>query len=378
MAAPGAAPISLTLDLPQSASSVSTEILLEAMLRAHDHVSDLIFSPGRFPQVEVLGQLLPVQAPGLRPLDADDTRRIASDLIGSNKQAITVLREQGSCDVSYALPGVARFRVNVFIQRGSCAVIIRVIPTSIPTFASLGLPPQLADVANLREGIVLVTGPRGSGKSSTLAALLDSINEQQTCHIITIEDPIESLHNHKRATVHQRELHSDTPSFALALRMALRQAPNVILVSEMRDREIMEMVLEAADTGHLVLTSLNTVDAAKSMDRITGVFPSAEQPAIRSRWAKAFRCIISQRLIPRRDGTGRVAIVEILKSHPRTLESLETDPSALLAVMKDGIADGMQHFDGEIEKLVRSGVVDQETALAYATNPQELRQTLAR
>jgi len=378
MAATGAAPISLTLDLPQSSGPVSTEVLLEAMLRAHDHVSDLIFSPGRFPQVEVLGRLLPVQAPVLHPFDADDTRRIASDLIGNNKQAITVLREQGSCDVSYALPGVARFRVNVFIQRGSCAVIIRVIPTSVPTFASLCLPPQLAEVANLREGIVLVTGPRGSGKSSTLAALLDCINGQQTCHIITIEDPIEFLHNHKRATVHQRALHSDTPSFALALRMALRQAPNVIMVGEMRDREIMEMVLEAAETGHLVLSSLNTVDAAKTMDRITGAFPTAEQPAIRSRWAKAFRYIISQRLIPRRDGTGRLAIMEILKAHPRTLECLENDPTALLTVMKDGAADGMQHFDGELEKLVRSGVVDLETALAYATNPQELRQALTR
>jgi twitching motility protein PilT len=378
MTATGAAPISLTLDLPQSSGSVSTEVLLEAMLRAHDHVSDLIFSPGRLPQVEVLGQLLPVQAPGLRPFDADDTRRVASDLIGNNKQAITVLREQGSCDVSYALPGVARFRVNVFIQRGSCAVIIRVIPTSVPTFASLGLPPQLAEVANLREGIVLVTGPRGSGKSSTLAALLDRINEQQTCHIITVEDPIEFLHNHKRATVHQRELHSDTPSFALALRMALRQAPNVILASEMRDREIMEMALEAAETGHLVLSSLNTVDAAKTMDRITSAFPAAEQPAIRSRWAKALRCIVSQRLIPRRDGTGRVAILEILKSHPRTLACLENDSSALLAVMKDGATEGMQYFDGELEKLVRSGVVDLETALAYATDPQELRQNLAR
>jgi twitching motility protein PilT len=378
MAATGTASISLPLDLPQSSGAIPTEVLLGAMLRAHDHVSDLIFSPGRLPQVEVLGQLLPVQAPGLRPFDADDTRRIASDLIGANKQAIALLREQGSCDVSYALPGVARFRVNVFIQRGSCAVIIRVIPTSVPTFASLGLPPQLADVANLREGIVLVTGPRGSGKSSTLAALLDRINEQQTCHIITIEDPIEFLHNHKRATIHQRELHSDTPGFALALRMALRQAPNVIMVGEMRDREIMEMALEAAETGHLVLSSLNTVDAAKTVDRITCAFAATEQPAIRGRWAKAFRCIISQRLIPRRDGKGRVAIMEILKAHPRTLECLETDPTALLTVMKDGAAGGMQHFDEEIEKLVRSGVVDLETAEAYATNPQELRQSLAR
>src|SRR5579863_7551945 len=378
MAAPGSAPISVVLEPSSGSGVIAPHALLTAILRANSQVSDLIFSPGRLPQVEIHGQLIAIQGTGIRPLTADDTRRIASELIGENKQAIGLLREQGFCDVSYGLPGVARFRVNVFIQRGSCAVVMRVIATSIPAMSFLGLPPQLKKVAHLREGIVLVTGPRGSGKSSTLAALLDSINQEQVCHIITIEDPIEFLHNHKRATVHQRELHSDTPSFALGLRMALRQAPNVILVSEMRDREIMEMALEAAETGHLVLSSLNTVDAAKTMDRITSAFPATEQPAIRSRWAKAFRCIISQRLIPRRDGKGRVAVMEILKSHPRTLECLENDPSSLLAVMKDGAADGMQHFDGELEKLVRSGLVNLETAEAYATNPQELRQTLAR
>src|SRR5437667_215985 len=178
------------------------------MLRVNSQVSDLIFSPGRPPQVEIHGQLVSVDASGLRSLTADDTRRVASDLIGNNKQAITMLREQGSCDISFGLPGVARFRVNVFIQRGSCAVVMRVIPTTLPSFASLGLPPQLGEIANLRDGIVLVTGARGSGKSSTLATLLDKINEQQTCHIITIEDPIEFLHNHKSATIHQRELHS--------------------------------------------------------------------------------------------------------------------------------------------------------------------------
>ncbi len=188
--------------------------------------------------------------------------------------------------MSYGLPGWPGFRVNVFIQRGSCAVVMRVIPTAIPNLASLGLPPQLAEIANLRDGIVLVTGPRGSGKSSTLAALLDHINQQQVCHIITIEDPIEFLHNHKSATVHQRELHSDTPSMALALRAALRQAPNVILVGELRDRETMEMALEAAETGHLVLSSLNTVDVAQTVERIISVFSVPEQPAIRGRLAK--------------------------------------------------------------------------------------------
>jgi twitching motility protein PilT len=379
MAAPGNAPISVTLE-PSSAKGVgATHALLAAMLRATEHVSDLIFSPGRPPQVEVYGELIAVDAPGLRSLTADDTRRIASDLIGNNKQALTMLREQGSCDISYGLPGQARFRVNVFIQRGSCAVVMRVIPTSIPGFESLGLPPQLRDVATLRDGIVLVTGPRGSGKSSTLAALLDHINQNQTCHIITIEDPIEFLHNHQRATVHQRELHSDTPSFAMALRAALRQAPKVILLGELRDRETVEMVVEAAETGHLVLSSLNSVNASKTVERIVGLFAVAEQPAIRSRLAKTFRYIISQRLVPRKDGTGCVAAVEILKVGPRTLQCMERDDRSgptLLEAIKDGVSDGMQHFDGEIEKLVRAGVVDKETALAYATNPQELRQSL--
>jgi len=378
-AAPGTAPIQVTLEPTSASGNVATQALLTAMLRATDQVSDLIFSPGRPPQVEVHGQLIPVQAPGLRPLSADDTRRIASDLIGNNKQAINVLREQGSCDISYGMPGLARFRVNVFIQRGSCAVVMRVIPTSIPDFAGLGLPPQLGEVAGLRDGMVLVTGPRGSGKSSTLATLLDRINQQQTCHIITIEDPIEFLHNHKCATIHQRELHSDTPNFALALRAALRQAPKVIMVGEIRDRETTEMLLEAAETGHFVLSSVNTVDAAKTVERLVSMFAFGEQQGIRSRLAKTLRYIISQRLIPRRDGSGRVAVIEVLKAGPRTHDCIEHGDGPrqnLLQIMKDGAAEGMQHFDGEIVMRVGAGVVDPETALAYATEPQALAKTL--
>jgi twitching motility protein PilT len=379
MAAPGNAPISVVIDPSTGSGAMATHALLAAILGANNQVSDLIFSPGRLPQVEVHGHLTGVQGAGLRPFSADDTRRIASDLIGENKQAIGLLREQGFCDVSYGLPGVARFRVNVFIQRGSCAVVMRVIATAIPALASLGLPQQLAEVAHLREGIVLVTGPRGSGKSSTLAALLDSINQEQVCHIITIEDPIEFLHNHKRATVHQRELHSDTPSIALALRAALRQAPNVILVGEMRDRETMEMVLEAAESGHLILTSLNTISAAKTVERLVSAFAVPEQSSIRSRLARTFRYIVSQRLIPRKDGSGRIAIVEMLKASPRTQSCIEVDDSSgenLLQAMRDGGSEGMQHFDHELEKLVRAGVVDFDTAMMYATHPEELRQML--
>jgi twitching motility protein PilT len=350
------------------------------MLRASSRVSDLIFSPGSLPHIEVSGELVPVKITGLPPLTPEDTSRIAKELIGDNQQALTALREQGSCDVSYSLPGECRFRVNVFVQRGSHAIVLRVIPKSSPTFAELKLPEQLADIANLKNGIVLITGPTGSGKSSTMAAVLDRINETKAYHIITIEDPVEFMHRHKRSLIHQRELHSDTPSFALALRAALRQAPKVILVGEMRDKETIEIALEAAETGHLVLSTLHTIDASKTVERVVGVFPMSEQHVIRNRLAKSFRYIISQRLLPPKDGKGRVAVVEILKATVRTREYLEKgeqDGKTLLDAMRDGDTEGMQHFDGGIEQLIRDGIVDMETGMAYATNPGNLRLLLA-
>jgi twitching motility protein PilT len=350
------------------------------MLRASTRVSDLIFSPGSLPHIEVSGNLVPVKITGLPPLTPQDTRRIAEELIGSNEQALTALREQGSCDVSYSLPGECRFRVNVFVQRGSHAIVMRVVPKNIPTFAELKLPEQLADITNLKNGIVLITGPTGSGKSSTMAAVLDRINETHAYHIITIEDPVEFMHRHKRSIIHQRELHSDTPSFALALRAALRQAPKVILVGEMRDKETIEIALEAAETGHLVLSTLHTIDASKTVERVVGVFPMAEQHVIRNRLAKSFRYIISQRLVPAKDGKSRVAVLEILKATVRTREYLEKgeqDGKTLLDAMRDGDTEGMQHFDGGIEQLVRAGVIELDTGLAYATNPGNLRLQLS-
>jgi twitching motility protein PilT len=381
MAAPGTAPILVSPEGYSGSGKVATPALLSAMLRATEKISDLIFSPGRPPQVQVYGQLIPVQVPGMEALNPDDTRHLSADLIGDNKQAVTTLREHGSCDLSYSLAGVARFRVNIFIQRGSCAVVMRVIPTAIPDFASLRLPASLADVAKLRDGIVLVTGPAGSGKSSTLAVLLDCINREKNYHIITIEDPIEFLHNHKCSTVHQRELHSDTPSFAHALRSALRQAPKVILVGEMRDRETIEIVLEAAETGHLVLSSLNTMDASKTVDRIVCSFSPDEQPNARERFAKSFRYIVCQRLLPKTDRTGRVPVAEILKANARTRECIEKggrESKPLLDAIKAGATEGMQHFDGEIAQLVRDRVVDLETGISFASNPTVLGQELAR
>ncbi len=313
-------------------------------------------------------------------LTPDHTGRIARDLMNGAESAARRLEEEGATDISYSLPQLARFRVNVFRQRGTYAIVMRVIPTAVPTFESLQLPSHLSELVYLRNGIALVTGPTGSGKSSTLAAIVDRMNQTRAIHILTIEDPIEFLHNHKKGTVHQRELHSDTPTFALALRAALRQAPKVILVGEMRDRETIEIAMEAAETGHLVLSTLHTIDASKTIERIIGSFPLSDQQAIRTRLAKAFRYIISQRLLPRRDGKGRVAVLEVLKSTMRTREYVqkgEGEGKTLIDAMRDASNEGMQYFDGEIEKLVRSGVLDLEVGLSYATNAGNLRLELS-
>src|SRR5438309_1059502 len=365
---------------PAAQRTIHTAQLVTAMLKASSHVSDLIFSPGRAPQIEVSGQLTQLKYKGLECLSSQDTRSIANDIMGKNETPIRKLEEDGSADLSYGIAGVARFRVNIFKQRGSCAIVMRVVPDKIPGFEELNLPEALKEIVDLRNGIVLVTGPTGSGKSSTLAAILDKMNEEKAYHILTIEDPIEFLHRHKKATIHQRELHSDTPTFALALRAALRQAPKVILVGEMRDRETIEIALEASETGHLVMSTLHTIDASKTVERIVGVFPLSDQQSIRNRFSKAFRFVVSQRLLPRRNGKGRVAVVEILKSTMRTREYVEKgekEGKSLLDAMDDGGQEGMQHFDGEIEKLIRAGTVDLETGLSYASNPGNLRLALA-
>ena len=357
-----------------------TPRLIAAMLKGRDKVSDLIFSPGRAPQIETRGELIELRFKGFEKLTAEQVAAIGEDLMGPNPIAAQQLRDQGSADLSYSLPGVARFRVNVFRQRASHAVVMRVIPNEIPTLEDLGLPPQLADIVPLRNGLVLVTGPTGSGKSSTLAAIVDRMNRERPIHIITIEDPIEFLHPHRKATIHQRELHSDTPTFSLALRAALRQAPKVILVGEMRDRETIEIAIEAAETGHLVMSTLHTIDAAKTVERVVGAFPLGDQQSVRMRFAKAFQYIVSQRLVTRRDGQGRIAVLEILKSNLRTREYIEMGEASgksLVDAMRDSAQDGMQHFDGELEKLIRSDVISVEVAMTHATNQNNLRLSIS-
>jgi twitching motility protein PilT len=349
--------------------------VLRQMLKTSDKVSDLIFSPGRPPQIELAGKLQPVRFPGLEKLTPAHTASIAKVIIGNHHSATESLEKNGSADLSFSAPGEARFRVNIFKQRGTYAIVMRVIPTNPPNFNDFNLPVQLKEIVDIKNGIVLVTGPTGSGKSSTLAAIIDLINETQYYHIVTIEDPIEFLHGHKNSTIHQRELHSDTPSFAIALRAALRQAPKVILVGEMRDKETIEVALEAAETGHLVLSTLHTIDASKTIDRIIGVFPKNEERVIRTRIAQSFRYIVSQRLIPKPDGKGRVAAIEILKSTMRTREYIEKGESegkSLIDAMEQGDQEGMQTFDGVIEEMVRTGVLTQESAIPYATNAGNL------
>lgn len=349
--------------------------VLQHMLRVSDKVSDLIFSPGRPPQVELSGSLQPVHIPGLEKLTPAHTASIAKLIMGNQQTASESLEKNGSADLSFSASGEGRFRVNIFKQRGTHAIVMRVIPMHPPTFDDFSLPEQLREIADLKNGIVLVTGPTGSGKSTTLAAVIDLINQMKHYHVVTIEDPIEFLHPHKNSTIHQRELHSDTPNFAIALRAALRQAPKVILVGEMRDRETIEVALEAAETGHLVLSTLHTIDASKTVDRIIGVFPKNEERVIRTRISQSFRYIVSQRLIPRSDGKGRVAAIEILKSTMRTREYIEKGESegkSLVDAMEQGDQEGMQTFDSVIEKMVRSGVLTAEGALPYATNANNL------
>jgi twitching motility protein PilT len=353
--------------------------IIERMLLVSDKISDLNFSVGQLPQVELNGKLTPVQPLGMQKLTPYQTEIIAMALMHGNPDAAERLANTGTADLSYSLPSRARFRVNIFRQRGVYSIVMRVIPTDIPTLRSLDLPEQLSEIAELRNGLVLMTGPTGSGKSSTQAAIIDIINEKKHYHVVTIEDPIEYLHSHKNSTINQREIGHDTRDFPAALRATLRQAPKVILIGEMRDFETTEIALEAAETGHLVLSTLHTIDASKTVDRIIGLYPKNEEAVIRTRLAQTFRYIISQRLIPRADGRGRIAAVEILRSSPRTREYIEegeADGKSLLDAMRDGKLDGMQDFDTVIRAMIDQGTISVEDGLAFATNQNNLLLTL--
>jgi twitching motility protein PilT len=353
--------------------------LLAKMLDVAPGISDLNLSVGKPPQVEIEGQLRPVPFAGLEKLAPYHVELAAMRLLRGKRDLTERLLRTGSVDLSYSLPQKTRFRVNVFSQRGSYSVVLRVIPNKIPTVEELGLPQQLNEITQERNGIVLVTGPTGSGKSTTLAAIINKMNRESSIHIITIEDPIEYLYPSLKATINQREVGADTETFALALRAALRQAPKVILVGEMRDVETIQTALEASETGHLVLSTLHTIDASKTIDRIVGVFPKNEERQIRTRFSQSFKWIVSQRLVPQKIG-GRMAVCEILRGTSRTRDYIregEKEGKSLLDAMEDGALEGMQTFDSELKRLIEAGAVDEETALSYATNAPNLKLKLS-
>lgn len=347
------------------------DYMLTTMLESHGNVSDLNFTVLKPPQVESAGKLTPVEFDKLKipQLTPFQTEIFALNLINSDRRLTENLISAGSCDSSYHLPDKARFRVNIFQQRGSYSIVMRKLSTVIPTLEDLRLPPVLSQIAEEINGLVLVTGATGSGKSSTLAAVLRLINENKSVHVLTLEDPVEFNHPHIKATFNQREMGVDFDTFANGLRAALRQAPKVILVGEMRDRETVEIGLSAAETGHLVLSTLHTIDAGQTINRILGMFELEEEKQIRIRLADTIRWIVSQRLLPKVGG-GRIAVVEILKTNIRVKDAIlngEAEGKTFYDIIEQGDAYGMQTFDRAIINLYKEGLITEETALAYAS-----------
>jgi twitching motility protein PilT len=350
--------------------------ILERMLESHDGVSDLNFTVAKPPQVEAAGELTPVLvAPRLEALTPFQTETLALHLIQGDRRLTQTLVSHGSCDCSYALAGKARFRVNIFQQRNSYSIVLRKLGTHIQSLEELQLPAVFHKMAQEKNGLILVTGATGSGKSTTLAALIDEMNATKAIHIVTLEDPVEFEHSQKKATINQRELGVDFDSFATGLRAALRQAPKVILVGEMRDRETVEIALSAAETGHLVLSTLHTVDAGQTINRILGLFDKDEETLVRNRLADTLRWIVSQRLLPKIDG-GRVAALEILCTGLRVRDSIihgESEGKTFYEIIEAGAPFGMQTFDQDIIKFFESGLITEETALAYASHKTLVR-----
>ena len=341
-----------------------TRDLVEALVRVTEHVSDIFLSPMRPPEVKAKGRIISASKAGLPALLPEDTRRIGNDLIGNRPTILPRLEAEGSCAFSLFFARLGRFRVNIFSQRGSYAITLRVIPDPPAlTFESLQLPPQLGRLAELRSGLVIAGGPAGSGKSSTLTAVLSRINEEKQVHIVTIEDPIEFQFRHRMATVLQRELHRDVPSFPQALRSALRYPPHVILLSAIPDRETLDLALEAADCGHLVFASLHTPDASRTVDHLLRMFSPAEAGSARLRLARSLRAIVAQRLLMRLDRPGEVGVFEILFSSPRVRECIsvgEDNVMRLTQAIREGARHGMQCFEDEMRKLEHAGVIAPE------------------
>jgi len=351
------------------------------MLESYERVSDLNFTVGKQLQVETSGQLVPINVtPEINELTPFQTEVAALNLIEGSKRLLDDLAVHGSCDLSHALGNKARFRVNIFTQQGHLSIVMRKMESTIPTIQSLNLPETFNKMTSEINGFILVTGATGSGKSTTLAALCDKINKEKMVHVVTLEDPIEFVHQHKKCTFNQRELGNDFDSFANGLRAALRQAPKVILVGEMRDRETMDIGLSAAETGHLVMSTLHTVDSGQTINRILGFFEQEEQPQIRSRLIDIIRYVVCQRLLPK-EGGDRVAAFEIMANNLRVRDLIlngESEDKTFYDIISDGTALGMQTFDQHILELYENGLISEETAMVYASRKSAIGRGLDR
>jgi twitching motility protein PilT len=346
------------------------DYILTAMLDSQPEVSDLLFTADKPFQVESFGELIPVTLdPPIERLTPFQTEMLALNLIGDNVWHLGDLLRRGSCDTAYTLTDKARFRINVFSQRSHYSIVMRKLNTVIPTLQWLNYPEIIREIPREKTGLVLVTGATGSGKSTTLAAVLNEINHTKAVHVITLEDPVEFVHPHDKATFNQRELGSDFDSFSSGLRAALRQAPKVILVGEMRDRETVKIALSAAETGHLVLSTLHTIDAGQTINRILGMFETEEQEQIRARMADTLRWVLSQRLVPKIGG-GRHALLEIMGSNLRTQETIrlgETEGKTFYEIIESSQAFGWRTFDASALESYENGKITEETALLYCT-----------
>ncbi|RPH41552.1 MAG: PilT/PilU family type 4a pilus ATPase [Desulfobulbaceae bacterium] len=352
---------------------------ITAMLESHSNVSDLNITVGKTLQVESAGQLVPVRVePPVPELTPFQTETFALNLIGNNRRLLTDLVTHGSCDLSYSLSDKARFRVNIFTQKGYFTTVLRKLETEIPTIENMQFPPAFEKMARELNGLILFTGATGTGKTTSLAALLNRINNERSVHVVTLEDPIEYVHSQHKATFNQRELGNDFSSFAVGMRAALRQAPKVILVGEMRDRETLEIGLTAAETGHLVLSTLHTIDAGQTINRILGMFEQEEQPQIRNRLVDTIRWIVSQRLLPKVGG-GRIAAMEILCTSLRVKDLIingETEDKTFYSIIQEGSAKDMRTFDQHILELYSRGLVTEKTALIYCSHKNEMNRGL--
>ncbi len=354
---------------------------IATMLESHSNVSDLNITVGKTLQVEAAGQLVPVDiTPSVGELTPFQTEAFALNLIGNNRRLLKDLVETGSCDLSYSLSDKARFRVNIFTQKGYFSTVLRKLETEVPTIERMQFPDAFNRMARELNGLVLFTGATGTGKTTSLAALLNRINRERSVHVITLEDPIEYIHEQDKATFNQREMGNDFSSFAVGMRAALRQAPKVILVGEMRDRDTMEIGLTAAETGHLVFSTLHTIDAGQTINRILGMFEQSEQPQIRNRLVDTIRWIVSQRLLPRVGG-GRVAAIEILRTSLRVKDLIingETEDKTFYHIINEGSALEMRTFDQHILELYSRGIITEQTATTYCSQRAEMNRGLDR